>query len=237
METQVEVETVESETPTGSQVAPNNITHCYDSVAEEYGERFLHELDYKPFDQLYLKGFFEKNQFQGKIIDFGCGPGQTTKFLYDCGCRDLIGTDISKEMVQIALKHFPFIPFEVADMLALQYPNDSMGSAIAFYSIVNFSISELEVAFKEIFRVLRPHGQFLFSFHTGENSKLNLQEFLSKKVNIDFYFFNVEDIHALLRKCHFRVIDTVIRYPYAQEHPSKRAYITVEKCVLENTHP
>lgn len=209
------------------------ITSCYDAVAEQYYEKFVHELDYKPFDQLFLKSFYEKNQFQGKFIDLGCGPGQTTKFLYDCGCRDLLGVDISSEMITVAAKHFPYIHFETANMLSLPFTNNSIGSAIAFYSIVNFTHEELEFAFLEIFRILRPLGQILFSFHVGDNSKLQLQEFLNCKVDIDFYFFGVDEIHEILNKCHFKVLETVIRYPYHQEHPTKRAYIIAEKSSLE----
>jgi SAM-dependent methyltransferase len=132
-------------------------------------------------------------------------------------------------MIRKAQSLHPGIEFTVADMLELPFENQSFASAVAFYSIVHFSKEELLIVFREISRVLIPEGQFLFSFHKG-NESIHRDEFLGKKVNIDFMFFEVKEIKSLVDKAGFRVVDVIERDPYPDiEYPSQRVYIWVQK--------
>jgi len=202
-----------------------NIIDCYNSTALEYAAKFMGELDKKHLDQILLKSFALENSGKGKLVDLGCGPGQTTKFLSGCGVKDLLGVDISPEMVRVAKKLNPHLDFETADMLELKFPDSTFGSAIAFYSIVHFDYGQIKTSFREINRVLIQKGEFLFSFHAGEQV-VHLDDFLEHKVNIDFYFFDPDKITSLLAETGFDIIDVIERDPYQDvEHPSQRAYI------------
>lgn len=202
-----------------------NIIDCYDKTARNYAGKFINELNKKHFDRILLKSFASENSDKGKIIDLGCGPGQTTKYLSHCGLTDLVGVDISPEMVKIAKAINPQLNFDTADILNLKYPDNFFGSAIAFYSIVHFDYGQIKTAFKETKRILKGNGQFLFSFHIGD-SPVHLDNFLDYQVNIDFHFFETNKIIALLTDTGFEIIDTIERYPYRDaEYPSKRAYI------------
>jgi ubiquinone/menaquinone biosynthesis C-methylase UbiE len=205
------------------------IIYCYDTTAGNYARKFLDELQHKHLDKILLHVFAAENASRGRMIDLGCGPGQTTRFLFECGVKEILGTDLSPNMVEVAQGSHPSIAFEVADMLQLQYADGSVGSAIAFYSIVHFDYELVKVAFKEVFRILVSGGQFLFSFHVGSET-IHLDSFLEKNVNIDFYFMEVEKISELLAEVGFEVIDCIQREPYKDvEHSSKRAYIWVRK--------
>ncbi len=205
------------------------VIDCYNKTADSYALNLFNELDQKPFDRLILSQFAKENKDKGKMIDLGCGPGQTTNYLYEAGITNNIGTDISVGMIEKARQLNPNIQFEVADMLDLSYTDSTFGSAVAFYSIVHFTEVELKKTFSEIKRVLKDGGQFLFSFHIG-NETIHLDTFMEAQVNIDFYFFETENILKLVKECGFRIIDAIERYPYPDvEHPSKRAYIWLEK--------
>ena len=203
----------------------NNIIDCYNKTAKKYADKFIDELSKKHLDRILLKSFANENLNKGQLIDLGCGPGQTTKYLFDCGLTELIGIDISPEMVAVAKNSNPSLKFETADILKLKYPDKTFGSAIAFYSIIHFEYAQLKIAFKEIKRVLTDNGQFLFSFHIGANV-IHFDEFLGHTVNIDFHFFETNRIIDLLTETGFEIIDAIERQPYADvEYPSKRAYI------------
>src|ERR1019366_5406699 len=203
----------------------NNIIDCYNQIAKKYADKFIEELNKKHLDRILLKSFANENLNNGQLIDLGCGPGQTTKYLFDCGLTDLIGVDISPSMVAVAKNINPMINFETADILNLKYPGKTFGSAIAFYSIIHFDYEQLKIAFKEIKRILKDNGQFLFSFHIGDNI-IHLDDFLDHNVNIDFYFFETNKILDLLTETGFGIIDTIERQPYpGVEYPGKRAYI------------
>ena len=57
------------------------IINCYNQVADDYAAERSDELSNKHFDRLLLREFASVNNDKGPIADFGCGPGQTTKFL------------------------------------------------------------------------------------------------------------------------------------------------------------
>jgi SAM-dependent methyltransferase len=117
-------------------------------------------------------------------------------------------------------------------MLGLHYANESFDSAVALYSIVHFDYEQIEIAFREIRRVLKDNGSFLFSFHIGDKV-LHLDDFLEHSVDIEFYFFDIEKIVALLSSAGFDIIDIIERNPYpGVEYPSQRAYIWAKKPAL-----
>ncbi len=205
------------------------VIDCYDKTADKYAEIFISELSKKPFDRMILRSFAEENKSKGKVADLGCGPGQTTRFLSECGIKQLTGVDISPAMVQKAESLHKGIKFETGNMLKLKYKDGYFGSAIAFYSIVHFTYPQVKKAFLEINRVLKTKGQFLFSFHIGME-KVHRDNFLDQNVDIDFYFFETEKIMKLLKKTGFSTITAAERFPYENtEHRSKRAYILAEK--------
>lgn len=207
----------------------NEVKNCYNQTAEEYAKAFYDELSHKSFDRMVLKRFVKENKNKGKIADLGCGTGQTTTFLHDLGIENLVGIDLSSEMVKQASELNKDIDFEVGNMLNLEKSDEEFGSALAFYAIVHFNYEEIEKAFAEIYRVLKNSGQFLFSFHVGTEQN-DLEEFLEKKVKVTFYYFEVDKILEILEKVGFQVVETVVRYPYKDvEYPSKRAYILAQK--------
>ena len=204
------------------------IIKTYDATANDYAAERIDELSKKHIDRLLLEEFASVNKDKGLCADFGCGPGQTTRFLYDHGLRDIIGLDISRGMIDAARRYSPDIKFEIGDLLALSYPSNYFGSALAFYSIVHFSYDEIEIAFSEVNRVLKKGGQFLFSFHVG-NDTVHYDVAGDVTVDIDLYFFETRRILQLLRDGGFRIIDAIERQPYEVEYATIRGYILAEK--------
>jgi len=205
------------------------IITTYNATAQNYAATRIDELSRKHLDSLMLKEFAKVNKDKGICADFGCGPGQTTKFLYDCGVRDVVGIDISSGMISTAQSIFPEIRFETGDLLSLSYKTEHFASAIAFYSIVNFDYNQVATAFKEVSRVLKKNGQFLFSFHVGEQI-VHFDKANDIEVDIDMYFFQTDRLIELLLKNEFQVVDAIERLPYPDvEYPSKRGYVLAEK--------
>lgn len=207
----------------------DKVIYCYNHTAKEYADKFFNELEGKPLDRLLLTDFAQN--CSGKLLDVGCGCGHTTRFLFEHGATDILGVDLSSEMIkQAQTKNDDLdINFQVDNILESALPNNQFSNIIAFYAIVHFSYDELERAFEEIYRICQPNGQFLFSFHVGEETTI-LEEFLGKKVDIEFYFFMVDKVIAHLTKQGWIVEDVLVRHPYIdKEYPSQRAYIRCSK--------
>lgn len=205
------------------------VIKCYNDTADNYAAGRIDELSKKHLDRLLLKEFASANKGKGPCADFGCGPGHTTKFLYDHGMKDITGIDISSGMIDAARKLFREIKFETGDLLDVPCATNHFGSALAFYSIVHFTHSQIKIAFSEVNRVLKKGGHFLFSFHAG-NETVHFDKAGDIDVDVDLFFYQTEQIIELLHETGFRVIDALERRPYEEvEYQSRRAYIWAEK--------
>ena len=203
---------------------PNHIQACYDAVSREYAARFADELTHKPLDQELLGRFASEVRGRGQVYDLGCGPGQTTAFLHDCGVS-VRGLDLSAELLREARQRHPAIEFETGDMLSLPLAESSLAGVIAFYSIVHYSHAALHRALEEMHRVLEPGGRLLLAFHIGDGS-VHVEEFLGHAVSLDFAFFNPAFITDELVRAGFTAIELIERDPYPDvEYPSRRAYV------------
>jgi hypothetical protein len=108
-------------------------------------------------------------------------------------------------------------------------PDEVWDGIVGFYAIVNLPGSELETAFREMWRVLRPGGRLLLSFHVGEEV-VHLSDWWDFKVSIDFHFFPTGLVSNHMRTAGFEVQEITEREPYPDiEHPSRRAYILARK--------
>ncbi len=200
------------------------IEKTYDAVAEEYAIEFFGEHEKKPKDQEILHEFAQKIGDRKPVWDFGCGPGQTTKYLQNLGV-EISGMDLSAKTVEQARMVHPRIHFQKGNILEPEFADDSIAGVVSFYAIVHFTQDQVRTAFREVFRVLQPGGLFLFTYHIGEET-IHLDEFLGKEIDIDFMYFPTAFISRSLRDCGFNKIETIEREPYPEvEYQSRRAYV------------
>lgn len=201
-----------------------DIRESYDSAAQAYAEHLAAELEHKPLDRHLLNRFAESVRGRGLVADLGCGPGHVARYLHEQGV-EMLGIDLSPEMVRVASGLHPGVPFQVNDMRQLDLADGSLAGAVAFYAIVHFLPAELGPVFREMRRVLAPGGLVLIAFHIGEQS-VHLDELFGAPVSLDFQFHLPAAIVDALRFEQLTVIEHVEREPYeGAEHPSRRCYL------------
>ena len=202
----------------------NKVEHMYDTVAKEYAEAFSGEHEKKPKDQEILRKFSQEIGGRRPVWDIGCGPGQTTNYLHNLGIQ-ISGLDLSDKMLERAKAIHPEIHFQKGNILKLEFADDSIAGIVAFYAMVHFTREQVGIAFREVSRVLQPGGIFLFTYHIGDQT-IRLDEFLGKKIDIDFMFFTTDFISSCLDRNGFEKIETIEREPYpGVEYESRRAYV------------
>ena len=145
----------------------DKVENLYDTVAKEYAEAFSGEHEKKPKDREILHRFAQEIGDRRPVWDFGCGPGQTAKYLKDLGI-EISGLDLSGKILEQARTLHPEINFRKGNILDLEFDDDSIAGVVAFYAIVHLTEEQVERAFREVFRVLQPGGIFLFTYHIGE---------------------------------------------------------------------
>lgn len=213
----------------------NKVESLYDTVAKEYAEAFSGEHENKPQDRETLRRFSQEIGDRKPVWDFGCGPGQTSRYLKDIGI-DISGLDLSERILEKARAIHPNIHFRKGNILELEFEDESIAGIVAFYAIVHLSREQVARAFHEIFRVLQPGGVFLFTYHIGEGA-IHLDEFLGKDVDIDFMFFQTDFISLCTEDAGFEGIEIIERDPYPEvEYQSRRAYVFAKK-PLANREP
>ena len=209
----------------------NKIERMYDIVAKEYSETFSGEHEKKPKDQEILRRFSREIGDKKPVWDFGCGPGQTIKYLKGLGI-EISGLDLSEEILEQARTINPEIHFRKGNILELEFENVSIAGIVAFYAIVHFTEEQVGVAFGEVFRVLKPGGIFLFTYHIGKET-IHVEEFLGKKVDIELMLFKTDFICRCLKKTGFKIIDVIERESYpGVEYETRRAYVFAIKPIV-----
>ncbi len=101
----------------------------------------------------------------GRVLDLGCGTGRTTGHI--AKTCDVIGIDYSPAMIRRAQERYPHIDFRVMNAVRLDLPDASFDSAYFSFNGLDYlyPLDERIGAFRQIRRVLKPGGLFMYSSH------------------------------------------------------------------------
>ncbi|MFZ0181363.1 MAG: class I SAM-dependent methyltransferase [Candidatus Dormiibacterota bacterium] len=204
----------------------------YDAVTDAYIERVHDELRHKPLDRALLTAFAE--QVQGafgagaSVCDAGCGPGHVAAFLAGLGLG-VTGIDLSPVMVERARALHPDLSFEIGTMTRLDARDGRWQGLIAFYSIIHLtSDAEVRAALREFRRTVVTGGLLLIAVHLGQDgdATVHAEEMLGVAVDMDFRFFDLEQLVAQVTAAGFIVEARLVRSPYPDvEVQTTRAYL------------
>jgi len=142
-----------------------NIPEYYDNLASDYDTRFSNpQLDYmRTVENSVLSENLEG--FEGIILDVGCGTGEQILNLADKGF-DVIGLDISKEMIRAAKRKadeskIP-VSLVIASADALPFKEGCISMLISMFGAYSH-IPEYDRAFAEMHRVLADQARVVFT--------------------------------------------------------------------------
>jgi 2-polyprenyl-3-methyl-5-hydroxy-6-metoxy-1,4-benzoquinol methylase len=112
---------------------------------------------------------------QSKVLEIGCGTGLFTEKVSKSGAH-ITATDLSEDLLAVARKkNIPNCLVEEADAHHLKYADASFD--IVFGSSILHHL-DMDIALKEVWRVLKPGGKMVFA----EPNMLNPQILVQKNV-------------------------------------------------------
>ncbi len=171
----------------------------YDSCVDRYYEDRDSLFDQDRFDE-FLGGLPEN----GKLLDMGCGIGVPVIENLIAEGYDVLGIDVSREMVKEARKNFPGAAFVQGDMGSLPFKKGTFHGLTAFYSIIHLPREEHEELFDSIYEILKPNGRMLVSLgSTGWEGKN--PDFLGAEMYWSHY--SPEKTVDFIRSAGFEILD------------------------------
>ena len=142
---------------------------AYTGFASVY-DLFMDNIPYKDWS-VYVTGLLrEYGVNDGLVLDLGCGTGKLTRLLADAG-YDMIGVDLSEEMLEVALEHEMEEPRQILYLQQDMREFELYGTVRAIVSICD-SMNYL-MEYEDLVQVLKlannyldPKGVFIFDMNT-----------------------------------------------------------------------
>lgn len=132
----------------------------YDQNAKEYAEKTNANPKNKLYDK-FLTDFVKYFSINAKILDAGCGSGRFTNALQSKGI-DVVGLDLSKQLISEAKTSYPLINFQYGDLLDLPFQDEYFDGIWAQASVIHFeNDKQVSLVLSEFSRVLKQDG-FLY---------------------------------------------------------------------------
>jgi len=218
--------------------------------------RAVEEIGLWESEKMMIKKYFNP---ESRILDIGCGAGRTTIGLYRLGYHLVEGLDLSEAMIvqaiRISKKLNYNITFRVGDATCLDYDDETFYAALfSFNGIMQIPGRENRIkALKEIKRILKSKGYFLFTTHDRDDKEyislwkeekkkwvLHLQdkclhEFGDKVIKMEerdifLHFPTREEVILCLKKAGFILIEEILRSELCEESEEVKKFST--DCVL-----
>jgi len=168
----------------------------YDKLAREWQEKIANskeqiaKYDIELIDVMKMSSYqfvyelLEKYVPEKRVLDYGCGHGMHAISMARMAAKKVIGIDLSKESLKIAEQRANRkslnnrVKFIKMDAEKLEFPDNSFDIV---FDGGTFSSIDINKAFSEIKRVLKPAGYLIGIETLGHNPLTNLKRWLNKK--------------------------------------------------------
>jgi len=159
----------------------------------------------------------EKQDF----LEVGCGSGAVAKHLAKKYLLNVTGVDIDPEQIGLAQQsttNIPNIRFLEVDATHLPFPDSGFDIVLSFG--VMHHISNWLDALREVRRVLRPHGYFIYTDIIYPEWMANLGRLFQRRYGIT----TTRDLDAFIKKNGFSTIYTSPKNSLLMQHDFEAVY-------------
>ncbi len=140
------------------------VAEIYDNWAEDYERRILSYGYSTPAVTAWFFGRYVRPE-DGPVLDAGAGSGIMGQVLAPHGYRDLVGIDVSQNMLELARRKGVYADLREMELGGpLDLPTDAF-SAVVSTGVFAAGHAPPE-SFEELIRVTRPGGHAIFSVRT-----------------------------------------------------------------------
>jgi ubiquinone/menaquinone biosynthesis C-methylase UbiE len=190
---------------------------AFDAIGERYDDVFPH----KSGQIIATQWVVDRLSPGARVLDLGCGTGVPTAGMLVESGLEVVGVDVSTEMLTLARRNVPAGRFVAMDLLQLDDSLGNFDAVVAFFSLLMLRRSEIPVVLRKIRSVLRPGGLVAIGMVEGDLDYAPLT-FLGQEVFVTAY--PLADLEATIRAegLHVRELDVEEFEPASTDVPAER---------------
>lgn len=183
------------------------VIDIYNKIAKKYAEAF----DDDRSDDRHIDGLLACLDGNGRILDLGCGTGRLAGYMRAKGF-EVVGVDLSENMLGIAKKNYPGIGFIRADMREVEFGEGSFDAVCLAYSIFHFEKPEARGILERANAFLKSGGFLFLIVQEGEGEVFESDPlFPEDKIFLSLY--SEKEIGGIVREAGFRTVRIERRAP------------------------
>ncbi|MFH1073420.1 MAG: class I SAM-dependent methyltransferase [Nanoarchaeota archaeon] len=185
------------------------VSSVYDKIAKLYANEFS-----KPSG--YINEFLALLPKNGKILDVGCGVGVDADYMMSEGF-EVVGVDLSKEMLKMAKQKFPKIDFRQQDIRELDFPHNSFDGILASCSLIHISKKDVPTLFNKFHYMLKENGVIYIALQKGKSEEIYINEPFKPDEKLFLNIISFNEIKYLLVNSGFSIVKKHERPPKSIE--------------------
>jgi len=176
----------------------------------------------------YINDFLNLVNKNGRILDVGCGPGKDSHYIASEGF-EVVGVDLSEEMIRIAKKNFPRIDFRIMDMRELSFEPNSFDGIFVAFSFIHLPKKGVSGVLIKLYELLKGGGSIYIAVQEDESKEVFSPTPLKPDEKIFLNLFSTEEIKFLIKRAGFSIIAEYKRKPGKNEFQYNKLFILAKK--------
>jgi ubiquinone/menaquinone biosynthesis C-methylase UbiE len=190
---------------------------AFDAIGERYDDVFPH----KSGQIIATQWTIDRLGPGARVLDLGCGTGVPTAGMLAESGMEVIGVDVSTEMLALARRNVPTGRFVAMDVMELDGTLGRFDAVCAFFCLLMLRRSDIPQVLRRVRSVLRPGGLVAIGMVEGDFDYAPLS-FLGQQLSVTAY--PQADLEAAIRAegLHVLEVDVEEFEPASAEVPAER---------------
>jgi ubiquinone/menaquinone biosynthesis C-methylase UbiE len=190
---------------------------AFDAIGERYDDVFPH----KSGQIIATQWMIDRLASGARVLDLGCGTGVPTAGMFAESGLDVVGIDVSTEMLALARRNVPTGRFVAMDAMELDDTLGRFDAACAFFSLLMLPRKDIPKVLRRIRSVLEPGGLVAIGMVEGDLDYAPLS-FLGQEMSVTAY--PRADLEAALRADGLHVLEVDVEEfePASADVPAER---------------
>jgi ubiquinone/menaquinone biosynthesis C-methylase UbiE len=209
----------------------NFAAEVFDLRAHNYQEKFMDVSLYaESFD-----AFCASLPPQSAVLELACGPGNITRYLLlKRPDLNILGTDLSPNMIELARANNPTARFQLLDVKNLHQMNQQFAGIMCGFCLPYLNLQEIQQLVKEATRLLVPGGVMYLS--TMEENKDHQSGIKTSSYGdqLYMYYHQAENLTRILAENQLDLIHLSRQHTAAQDGTTTVDLLII---VQKKTHP